>query len=249
MNRPSDPSPDVALRERIRCITFDLDDTLWECKPVIRRAERTFYDWLQRHYPQVTARYGYEALIESRIAHMRAHQHQAFDLTRLRKHWLKKIADECGADDDLVETGFQIFWEARNRVALFDGVRETLLLLKRHFILGSMTNGNADIHRVGLGDCFHFSVTSAEAGAAKPEKAIFELASAKAGVPLDETLHVGDDSDRDVIGALDSGALAAWVAPEPRPSWPHPRRPHFVIPHVGALPALLLPRQCAVTGN
>ncbi len=236
---PRSELPLAALRERVRCITFDLDDTLWECKPVIQRAERTFYDWLEKYHPEITTRYGYDELIQSRIAYMRENQHQAFDLTRLRKNWLKGIADECGADDSVVEEGFHIFWEARNRVDLFDGVRETLLLLKAHFILGSMTNGNADIHRVGLGDCFHFSVTSAEAGAAKPEKAIFELASAKAGIPLAETLHVGDDSDRDVIGALNSGAMAAWVTPEPQPEWPHPQRPHLVIPHVEELPRFL----------
>ena len=31
----------------IRCIAFDLDDTLWACKPVIEHAEQRFYAWLQ----------------------------------------------------------------------------------------------------------------------------------------------------------------------------------------------------------
>jgi len=201
-------------REKVRCITFDLDDTLWECKPVIRRAEETFYRWLQQHHASITDRYDDSALIQSRIAYMQANQHHAFDLTRLRKNWLRQLARECGVDEAMVDEGFQVFWEARNQVELFEGVRETLLSLKPYFVLGSITNGNADIHKVGLGQCFDFSVTSAEAGAAKPEQKIFELAAEKAGTSLENLLHVGDDSDRDVIGALRCGAMAAWVTPE-----------------------------------
>ncbi|HFD86783.1 MAG TPA: HAD family hydrolase, partial [Gammaproteobacteria bacterium] len=218
----------ASCRHRIKCITFDLDDTLWECKPVIHRAEAKFYEWLGHHHPKVTRRYSYEALIQSRIAYMQANQHQAFDLTRLRKNWLAQIVAETGASSEVVEAGFQVFWKARNQVDLFEGVRDTLQQLGSHFILGSITNGNADIHQVGLGDIFDFSVTAAEAGVAKPEKAIFQRAADKADVALNKVLHVGDDSDRDVIGALHSGAMAAWVTPEEQPQWPHKDYPQLV---------------------
>ena len=227
-------------RDRIRCITFDLDDTLWECKPVIQRAEAVFYGWLQQHHPRITGKYEFEMLIRSRIEYMRANQHRAFDLTRLRKRWLRTVVDECGADVSVVEDGFNVFWEARNQVELFDGVRRTLLTLKQHFVLGSITNGNADIHKVGLGDCFDFSVTSAEAGAAKPEKVIFHAAATKAGVSIEQMLHVGDDSDRDVIGALHCGAKAAWVTPEQQPQWAHDVHPHLVVSHIAELPQYLI---------
>lgn len=230
-----------AVRESIRCITFDLDDTLWECMPVIHRAEERFYHWLQQNHPEIPARYDYHSMIQSRIAFMQANQHHAFDLTRLRKAWLAQLADECGAEKEaVVDEGFHVFWEARNQVELFEGVRETLLQLKDHFLLGSITNGNADIERVGLGDCFDFSVTSAEAGVSKPEKAIFELAAEKSGVNLDQVLHVGDDSDRDVIGALQAGAMAAWITGEAAPQWCYHEPPQLVLSHVGELPSYLL---------
>ena len=31
----------------IKCITFDLDDTLWEIEPVIIKAEIKFEEWLK----------------------------------------------------------------------------------------------------------------------------------------------------------------------------------------------------------
>ena len=39
----------------IRCITFDLDDTLWETGPVIARAEQIALDWMKDNAPDVIA--------------------------------------------------------------------------------------------------------------------------------------------------------------------------------------------------
>ena len=38
----------------IDCITFDLDDTLWECDSVIARAEEALFEWLRQNMPRVT---------------------------------------------------------------------------------------------------------------------------------------------------------------------------------------------------
>ena len=39
----------------LRCITFDLDDTLWETGPVIARAEAHAHAWLETHAPRITS--------------------------------------------------------------------------------------------------------------------------------------------------------------------------------------------------
>ncbi len=41
---------------RIRAITLDLDATLWEIGPVIRRAEAELWQWLALNYPRITQR-------------------------------------------------------------------------------------------------------------------------------------------------------------------------------------------------
>lgn len=48
-------------------------------------------------------------------------------------------------------------------------------------------------------------VTSAEAGAPKPDGAVFERALALAGVERDAALHIGDSVDEDVLGARRAG--------------------------------------------
>ena len=52
----------------LRCVTFDLDDTLWECGPILLAAEEAFYDWLKRHHPRISARYTLGDLVSHRRA-------------------------------------------------------------------------------------------------------------------------------------------------------------------------------------
>ena len=58
--------------------------------------------------------------------------------------------------------------------------------------------------RVGIGALVDTVVTSAEAGAAKPDPAVFHLALERLRVAADRTLHVGD-SDSDEEGARAAG--------------------------------------------
>jgi putative hydrolase of the HAD superfamily len=64
---------------------------------------------------------------------------------------------------------------------------------------------------LGLSHLFSTVVTSAEAGAAKPDPAIFQLALRRVGVDASRALHIGNgEADR-------KGALAAGLAFEPAP--------------------------------
>ncbi len=222
------------MNNAIRCITFDLDDTLWDCHPVIRRAEQRFHAWLQDHYPRIAEAYDQEALIQHRIRFMRGRPELMHNLTALRKLWLRELARQAEYGEELVEPGFRVFWEARNDVELYDHVESTLAALGERYTIGAISNGNADVHFIGIGHLFDFTVNSEEAGAAKPDPGIFHLAASKAGTPIRQMLHVGDDPNTDVLGALDAGAKAAWVTREPE-SWAHEKKPDMVVSHVSEL--------------
>lgn len=227
-----------------RCIMFDLDDTLWACKPVIQKAEERFYAWLQAHHEVLPNELTAQALTKNRMAFMQQHPQWHHDLTYLRKRWMEVLADQYGLDDSFVEDGFEVYWLARNEVQLYEGVAEFLTRLKTHYVIGSVTNGNADVAHIGLDHLFDFSVTSIEAGVAKPHQDIFHLAAEKAGHELAKILHVGDDWERDVQGAIAAGASAAWVLTEgaSKPaSVRHARAPVFEVNSVLELDAELLP--------
>lgn len=223
---------------QIRSISFDLDDTLWPCAPVIERAERRFYGWLEQHYPEIPVRYDFDALIEHRVHHFGAHPHWHHDLTYLRKEWLKVLADEAGYPYDLVDPAFEVFWMARNEVVFFEQSEDVLDRLTGLYRLGSMTNGNADVHHIGIGHYFDYVITSAEVGKPKPHRAMYQAAIDRSGVPAEQLLHVGDDPVRDIQGASALGIRTVWVNPDDS-AWPGGDEPDAMIRNISELPALL----------
>jgi putative hydrolase of the HAD superfamily len=85
--------------------------------------------------------------------------------------------------------------------------------------LAVLSNFDQRLHGVlaGLGlDAYFASVTlPADAGAAKPERAIFAVALARLGVAAERALYVGDRPDEDLSGAARAGLLALDVASLP----------------------------------
>lgn len=201
----------------LRCITFDLDDTLWETGPVIARAEAHAHAWLETHAPRITSGRSESELLEHRRAHYATLPEHSHDFTALRRHWLISMAVEAGYDEQVGQEAFDVFWLARNEVVPFPSALKLLDDLKPEFTLGTITNGNADIAHIGLGHHFDFTVTAADAGVMKPHADIFTYALGLAGVDAGHALHVGDDPVTDVQGAKAAGMRAVWVNPDERP--------------------------------
>ncbi len=212
----------------IKCITFDLDDTLWACEPVLKMAEKKCYAWFKRYYPKITKNYSEQQLFESRQQYMHTHPEQVFNLTQIRLDWLAQIADEFSYPSQMVQDAFHIFWLARNQVTLFEGVLESLEQLSANFSLGVISNGNADVDQIGIGKYFDFSVNVIDAGFAKPAPEIFHHALKLANCAAEETIHIGDNPKCDVLGALNAGLYAIWYNPEQN-AWLEDKKPSAII--------------------
>ena len=223
----------------IGCVTLDLDDTLWDCQPVLEGAERDLYAFLRKHLPRITERHDAGALMTHRRDHHRRHPERAHDLTHMRKHWLAEIATEFGYGTELVESAFHAFWLGRNAVRLYAGAEACLQMLSSRFTLGAITNGNADVHHIGIGHYFDFVVTPVEAGVAKPRPEIFHAALAAAGVEAAHAVHVGDDPERDMLGAQAVGMRTVWVNAKRSP-WPGGRSPDATVAHVSELARVII---------
>lgn len=196
---------------RIQAITFDLDDSLWAIEPVLARADQALHDWLHEHHAPVAARFSPAGLRQLRRDTDAAHPELAHDLTALRLLALETAFSLAGADAGAARDAFDVFSRVRNDVQLFPDVLAALQTLRAHYPLGTLSNGNADVDTIGLGDYFSFRVTARAAGVAKPDPAIFARASTLAGVPPQAMLHVGDDPECDVAGAKAAGFAAVWL--------------------------------------
>ncbi len=223
----------------IRAITLDLDDTLWEIHPVIRRAEERLYAWLGENYPRITEMYEPSDLHEIRSQVMVEFVDRSHDLTFLRHTVLGRIGVAAGYSADFIDDAFAVFDEVRNDVDIFPEVIPALEELGAHFRVIAVTNGNANLESIGIRHLFDDVVTAAMAGAAKPAPEVFDLAVQVGGASKEETLHVGDHPLYDVDGARAAGLRTAWVNRTAN-EWPDEfDDPDIEVVHVGELPDLL----------
>ncbi|MCS6809709.1 MAG: HAD-IA family hydrolase [Tepidimonas sp.] len=196
----------------LRALTLDLDDTLWPMRPTIERAEAALQDWLAQHAPATAARLRDRAWARAvRVGVQRDHPDRHHDLTFLRREAIRVALRACGDDPALAEPAFEVFFAERQRVELYPDVEPALQRLAARWPLVAVSNGNADVRRVGLGDYFVAHVGAREAGVAKPHPGIYRRAVEAAGVAVQHVLHVGDDALLDVVGARRAGLQAAWV--------------------------------------
>ena len=230
--------PDLPL-QNIRAITLDLDDTLWEIGPVIRDAERALWDWLGANYPRVPETFSADDMLELRRQVTEEYEDRAHDFSFMRRAVLGRVAEIAGYGDDLVEPAFEVFYRARNSVALYPDVVPHLERMYSRYTVVAVTNGNANLDAIGIRHLFHGVVTAIEAGAAKPSRRIFDLAIEKTGVATDRILHVGDHPETDVHGAREAGLRTAWINRNGE-EWPgHMAPPDATISDLAELARLL----------
>ncbi len=200
------------MHDKIRALTFDLDDTLWDNRPVLRAAEQSLYNWLTEHYPRIGRRYSIEAMQQLRRDLLQRSPELRHDVNTLRKRSLRIAAETAGYDDSLVEPAFAVFLEARHRVTLYSDVEPSLQSLRdAGYCLGTLTNGNADVERLGLGHLFDFSLSAASTGKAKPHPRMFQEACRRAGVTPAQLAHIGDEAATDLAGAQAAGVTVIWM--------------------------------------
>jgi 2-haloalkanoic acid dehalogenase type II len=204
---------------KLRIISLDLDNTLWDTPPVLARAEAVLQAWLARHYPRIVQQFPAGDLQRLRAELAQAHRERAHDLSWLRTEALRRAALASGYGAQAGEAAFEVFLAARNDIEPYAEVRPALARLAARWPLYALSNGNACVRRAGLGQYFRGAIDAGQAGAAKPDARIFVQLLAAAGAAADEVLHVGDDAIADVAGARDVGMRTAWMNRTQSP-WP-----------------------------
>jgi putative hydrolase of the HAD superfamily len=223
---------------RIRALTLDLDDTLWPIEPVMLRAEERLDAWLKANCPRTAEKYSIAAMRELRDRIANENPHLSHDFTEQRKLSLQAALLPHGYEDSHVHDAFTEFYAARNEIECYPDSLVALQRLAAKFPLVSITNGNADLDRIGMAHFFKFAITARGCGVAKPDKRIFDLACAKLDLPPREILHVGDDPQLDVVGAREAGLRTAWIN-RTGATWVHGAKPDVVVHDLGELADLL----------
>jgi putative hydrolase of the HAD superfamily len=140
-------------------------------------------------------------------------------------------------------------------VRLLDGAVAAVDWARSGHRVGLITNGpgpeqREKLRRAGLTASFESLTISGEAGAAKPDGAIFAQALASLGVEAGEAVHVGNSLAADIVGAREAGLDAVWLrAPGAAGSAGADAPDCRIITSMTELPAALSPDAAAAGGG
>ncbi|MBV6289497.1 HAD family hydrolase [Pseudomonas aegrilactucae] len=225
----------------IQLITFDLDDTLWDTAPVIVSAEAVLRDWLAANAPDLGA-VPVEHLYAIRERLVQAEPGLRHCISALRRkvlfHALSDVGYSAAKAHTLANEGFEVFLHARHQIDIFPEVQPVLEILRCHYTLGVVTNGNADVRRLGLADYFTFALCAEDLGIGKPAPQPFLEALRQGQVEAGNAVHIGDHPGDDIAGAQQAGLRAIWFNPQGK-AWAGEKRPDAEIQRLSQLPELL----------
>lgn len=198
----------------IKALTFDLDDTLYDNRPVIERTEVEVVNFMRQQFPQVAAldREGFSKIRyqllqqEPDIYHdVSEWRRRSFEATLILHGY--STSDACEGAAQTME--HFSYW--RSRIDVPESTHKTLSLLATRYPLVAVTNGNANPAVFGLGDYFQLVLRAGPDGRAKPYGDMYLNTARQLKMAPQELLHVGDDLITDVAGAIRHGLQACWI--------------------------------------
>jgi len=200
----------------IAAMTFDLDDTLYDNRPVISRTAKESHAFLQAYHPALNdfSPQQYQQLRES----LREQEPEIYhDVSEWRRRAVELAMLNAGLSATEAEKGSRAvmanFAHWRSQITVSEETHSTLAALAARMPLVAVTNGNAEPHLFGLDKYFKFILRAGPHGRAKPYHDMYHLAAEKLNLPLENILHVGDDLTTDVAGAVRCGMQACWINP------------------------------------
>lgn len=197
----------------IKLLGFDLDDTLWDNRPVMIRAEKILAEFLEeavsgyQHKP--------ETLGPIRQKVMDQHPELIGKITLFREKILYLALAAHGLPETQAHTMAQramdVFLDARSQIELFPGVRDMLETLCDAYTLCALSNGNSSVTAVGLDHVFKFHINADQVAAPKPAPDMFQEALARQNLNPSHMVYIGDHPTMDVDAAASIGIKTVWL--------------------------------------
>jgi putative hydrolase of the HAD superfamily len=233
----------VPIKEKLRAVLFDLDETLIpETRPLaqaytavatavwgddaspeqvqaIRLASRAFWETHSPHqsYTKRVHAGPSDGLSSDFVGPGAELSDLREFLPTFRAHSFDAAlpSDYEGASDQLRE----VWFDARMRgLGPYPGAYDLLTLLRGSYKLALVTNGTSDFQRhkiahTDMGARFDAIIVSGDLGTGKPHPEPFLAALEALDVSAEQAVMVGNDEARDIAGAQALGIRTIWVQP------------------------------------
>lgn len=199
----------------IKAVFFDIDDTLYDTSGFARLARKAAINVMIDAGLPLSSDEAYKLLKEI-IKEKGSNYDKHFNILTRRVFGEEKPL--------LIALGMITYHNVKFALLrLFPKTPSTLIYLKsKGYHLGVISDGITikqweKLIRLGLHHFFDEVVTSEEAGVAKPDERIFQLALNRMGCQAKKSIMIGNKFNKDIVGALNIGMSAILVNSELTP--------------------------------
>jgi len=226
---------------KIKAISFDLDDTLYGNKPVMKAIEKKMIVYFTNLAAIKGKTSDQRKVLDHRFWYYFRHQailkqpDLAHDVVRVRLVTYRLGFISLGLSQHIAEQQAQAaldyFITLRSDFLVPEQSRKLLASLSQKYPLIAISNGNVDTKALGISHYFkHIYHAGWQADNTllkqKPAGDMFSLACQHLAIQPSQLLHVGDCGRADILGALQAGCQTAWF------SCYDVGRPISVLPHI-----------------
>lgn len=190
--------------ERIKVVSFDLDNTLYDNSPVIKKAEKASQKYLAKEFEKQNKIFDVNQYISVRKELIKNNDIAFDNLTYLRQECLKQVCAELHDSSQVVQKATEIFISFRQKAKTPKKINHMIKKLSERFILVSITNGNCDANNLTIGKYFKKNYSPQQGYRAKPNIEMFEKVKSDFELNPGELLHIGDEERTDGLGATNA---------------------------------------------
>lgn len=202
------------LIQPFKAITFDLDDTLYDNRLVIKRAEKKLIHFLNQSHPKLL-KFTHQNYQFYRKQLLLKYPKIYFNISDWRQQSILLSIKSFGIESRLAilisrqAMSLVNFW--RNQINISTDTHYVLKLLSAKLPLIAITNGDANMKECNINQYFSEIFRSGVNGPPKPYANMYDLAAKKLNLLPNEILHIGDSLNTDVLGAINYGMQACWL--------------------------------------
>ena len=193
-------------------VIFDLDNTLYDYDKCHKIALDNVFQILDNKYDLDYVQKSYRAISTS----------LKFELENTASShnkgiYFKHLLEYLKMDYTLLSRMNSTYWDYfYNNIECFNGVKEFMIWNKQHGKkIGILTDYETEyqfvkLEKLGLLEYVDVIVTSEEVGIEKPSIQMFQTMLSKMNLTNGEVIMIGDNYDKDIIGATNAEILAFW---------------------------------------
>lgn len=197
-------------------IILDLDDTLYDYKKCHEKSIETVINYIIEHNEK-HKNYEYIFEVYNKINNKLKHELKNTASSHNKSIYFKHLLEELKLDYSYFKILHHLYWtNFYTGMVCFEGVKDFIIWNKTNGIkIGILTDYETEyqiikLEKLGLLSYIDHIVTSEEVGIEKPSVNMFFQILRKMNLSCDEVIMIGDNYEKDIIGALNVGVKSYW---------------------------------------